>query len=613
MQKILLRPEKNSKKNASNVKENLPYVLLDFQKIENQAKNLADNIEIHKKELTDILLEYESYEVVEDEVARTLDLLKNLKENSDYFKLRIGEVATFLPRNQPLYTFSCFVVIPSLMASAVHFRIPHSMKSFFPKILDLLKINESFPNIIVSHKERLDFLKERSALLIDPKTQESRPVTDVIIFTGTSVHADKLRFLFDSKVLFIANGAGHNPIVISKDADLSKAIEAVLILQLYNQGQDCAAPNSVLIHESIATDFMHILRENIKNVKVGHYKDKSCRVGPISDPEDLVRIQNIFVENREWLDPSTPGIIKTNNSIVLPTIIYKPLIKGGNFSEIFAPIIFVQKYSDDKELKLYFENKHYAQNAMYVTLYGTSVYISSLIDRPISGKILHSKLTFIQNTHLHAPGVERGVQPYGGYGYKSSSLSIYGKIMPMPTLPQRDIYKWVAEPLLSKKNFKQTLQRFTKIQIKNVEKLLKLKPKNSNEERLPDAIPNDFYLDSKLIKKNKLRYIKIKEVDIYKLLKEPNIEYINSLNLIDVKLIISLKKLLNHKSKITVNEFRNLLYALPKKTKIVSGDLQKKFFEHIYKLLFNKKSGPQLAPFLLDAEKETIDRLLDVK
>src|SRR3989344_4796527 len=506
-----------------------PYTPLHFSKIAQSARHLARIIEVRLEDLTNILLTYESHEVVRDEVARTLDLLKHLKENKKYFQLRIGTITTFLPRNQPLYAFACFAVIPSLMASEVIFRIPHSMRAFFPEMFRLLEISKLFPNITISINERLDFLKSRSALLVDPRTGESRPITDAVIFTGTPAHADRLRLIFDRRTLFITNGAGHNPVVISKNADLSNALEAVLILQFYNQGQDCAAPSAILVHKSIVVDFLRMLRENIRDIKVGHYADKSCRVGPISDPDDLIRIQNFLINNREWIDPSTPGIIRTRDSIVEPTIIYKPIIKGGNFSEIFAPIIFVQEYANDKELKLYFENKNYAQNAMYVTLYGTSAYIQSLINRPILGKKILDRSTFIHNTHLHAPGVERGTLPYGGYGYGASSLSINGKITALPTLPQRDIYKWIVQPLLNKKAVKshnKKAQRFTEIQEKNVERLLKLQSLTINSQPQIDKIMNDTYLDSHLINKHGLRYVKIDEKDVYHLLKKPNVGYI---------------------------------------------------------------------------------------
>src|SRR3989344_871888 len=496
-------------------KRNNSYTPLRFSEVGLSAQYLARIIETRLKDLTNILLKYESHEVVLDEVARTLDLLKHLKENRKYFRLRVGAITTFLPRNQPLYAFACFVVVPSLMASEVHFRIPHSMKNFFPEMLKLLKISRLFPNIVVSFSERLDFLKARSALLIDPQTEESKPITDVVIFTGIPAHADRLRLVFDRRTLFIVNGAGHNPVVISKNADLSKAVKAVLTLQLYNQGQDCAAPNAILVHKSVAIEFLCMLRENIRDIKVGHYVDRSCRVGPISDPDDLVRIQNLLINNREWIDPSTTRIIRTRDSIVEPTIIYKPIIKGGNFSEIFAPIMIVQPLLNKKAVKSY--NKK--------------------------------------------------------------------------------------------------AQRFTEIQEKNVERLLKLQSLTTNPQLQIGKITNDTYLDSYLIKKHGLRYVKIDEKDVYHLLKKPNVGYINSLNRADIKLIHDLRKLLKRKSVISADKFSSLLYSIPKElneTKASNITRQRLFFQHVYQLLFGRKSGPRLALFLMDAEEKTIDRLLDV-
>ncbi|MEK7668996.1 MAG: aldehyde dehydrogenase family protein [Patescibacteria group bacterium] len=597
--------------------EYIPYTTLNFSEIDQQAKNLADIIEDRLKDLTDILLKYESYEVVQDEVARTLDLLRNLKENKKYFRLRVGAVTSFLPRNQPLYAFACFVVVPALMASEVHFRIPNSMRYFFSGVLALLDISKSFPNIVVSPKTRIEFLKDRSALRINPKTKENRPVTDIVIFTGIPAHSDQLRLVFDRRTLFITNGAGHNPVVVSKDANISEAVEAVITLQFYNQGQDCAAPNAILVHKAVLQNFLQILRDKINHVRVGHYKDRSCRIGPISDPKDLVRIQNFLVENGGWIDPFTPGIIRTHDAIVEPTIICKPLIKGGNFNEIFAPIIFIQEYTNDPELKYYFEDPHYIHNAMYVTLYGTSKYIIRLIQSN-KEKILHNKFSLLRNTHLHAPGVERGTQPYGGYGYGASNISINGKIITMPTLPQRDIYEWIAKPILQKKSIKtekSQLQQFTKIQKKDVEKLLRLRPFKSDERNLFTGINGTMYLDLGLTKRTSPRYIKIEECNTYKLLKEKNKEHIVALKPDDIKLISALRILLNRRSTISLDKFCSLLYTIPKEphaTKTHNMLRQHHFFRHVYQLLLGKRFGPRLAPFLWDVEKKEVDTLLDV-
>lgn len=595
--------------------EFIPYTPIYFFEINRKANHLADIIEARFEDLAEILLEYESYEVVKDETNRTLDLLRNLKENEEYFKLRVGAITTFLPRNQPLYAFACFVIVPAFMASEAYFRIPNSMRNFFPKMLTLLDIHKLFPNIFVSSKQRLEFLIDRSALLINPKTKESKPVTDVVIFTGTSVHADQLRLVFGKKTLFIANGAGHNPIVISKDSDVSKAVEAVIALQFYNQGQDCAAPDSVLVHKTVLSNFIRMLRVGISSIKVGHYRDKSCRIGPISDPKDLVRIQDFLIEHREWLDLSTPGIIRACDAIVEPTIICKPLVMGGNFREIFAPIIFVQEYKNDSDLKRYFEDPRYVKNAMYITLYGTSEYIKNLIGRAIDGRVLHKSSSLIHNTHLHAHGLERGTQPYGGHGYGASSVSLNGKITPMPTLPQRDIYELVALHKKTTKIDKAKIQQFTEIQYKNVQKLLKLQSSKGDDGSQIDKSGDTVYFDLHSVKAVNARYVKIKENNTYSLLNDPNVKYIDTLRQEDIKMINSLTKLLGSKLDISLEEFRNLIYTIPKNLKAtdsVNKERQNRFFQHIYQLLLGEKSGPQIAPFLLDVDQEKIANLLAV-
>ncbi len=594
-----------------------PYLPLDFSEIDTQANQLADLIELRFEELAHILLEYESYEVVVDEIERTLDLLRNLRENKKYFKLRIGAVATFLPRNQPLYAFACFVLVPSFMASEAHFRIPHNMKRFFPKLLALLEINKRCPNITVSHGQRLDFLRDRTALRINLKTEETLPVTEAVIFTGTPDHAEQLRMSFDQRTLFITNGSGHNPIVVSKDANVSNAVKATLTLQLYNQGQDCAAPNAVLVHEKIFSEFLRILRDEIRLVRVGDYRDRRCRVGPISEPKDLVRIQDFLIDNREWLDPTTPGIVRAYDAILEPTIITKPLKLGGNFNEIFAPAFFVQKYDKDSDLALYFEDSHYAKNAMYVTLYGNSPYVGSLIGRSVEGKILHEKRSFLKDTHLHAHGSERGTQPYGGNGYGASNLSVNGQVIPKATLPQRDIYECVAKPLLRKGALAErlvTLKNATGVIYKDVQKMMRLKSRNPGQSEKID-LAGTIYIDFGGIKNNGRRYIKLEQDHTIHLLDRPNAEYIKKINPTDIKQIRALRNLILASRSMQPEDFATAVYALAanaRASKIENRKRQLQFFKNVYQLLFGKESGPRLAQFLLEVDQNKVCTLLDI-
>ncbi len=80
------------------VKQNYPNVL-DVGDILARARAFAEFIEKKKEEIVSVLVQYETHEVAEDEISRTLDLLCSLDENSDYFQREVGPVSTFLPSN----------------------------------------------------------------------------------------------------------------------------------------------------------------------------------------------------------------------------------------------------------------------------------------------------------------------------------------------------------------------------------------------------------------------------------------------------------------------------------------------------------------------------------
>jgi lysyl-tRNA synthetase class 1 len=419
-------------------------VQIEVEKLYQRGSKFADIIEGRVDTLTTILLRHESYEVVLDEIGRTVDLLRSLSENGQYFRREMGPVATFLPRNQPLYALALFGLIPALMAKEVHVKPPMAMYSLFRDLANSLPLSDFFPNIVFSGQERAAFVRDRAARSLD-----GLPITDAVIFTGTMENANRLRAEFDPRTLFVVNGAGHNPVVVTPRADIGLAVKSVIRLQLYNSGQDCANPNAVLVHRQCFDRFLQELRAAVRQIPVGEYHDREVRVGPLSDRKKVPQLVEALLSSAEYLDPDTPGILRSASAILEPTIVTKPLADGGNYTEYFAPIFFVQRYENDENLSLYFDNREYAQNAMYITVYGESAFVDNLLERRLNdGRPLHDHSTILRNTDLHAPGVERGSQPYGGYGRGASCVSINGTVTPKPTLIPRDFFEHLIEPTL---------------------------------------------------------------------------------------------------------------------------------------------------------------------
>lgn len=326
-----------------------------------------------------------------------------------------------------------------------------------------------------------------------------------------------------------------------------------------------------------------------------------------------MRVQEFLCTHGSWIDPRTPGIIETKKVIVRPTIITKPLSHGGNYSEIFAPIIFVQSYNNDDELAAYFETKEYEENAMYLTLYGTSPYIQGLVGREINNKVLHGHDTFLHNTHLHVPGVERGTKPYGGYGPGASSLSIGGKTIALPTLPQRDIYEYIAKPMIEGVASGELIvhERYSDLYEKNVQKIMRIASESSAE-----TAEGQLYVDSHLLRNTDIsRYVEVQDGMFYRLLPSKNVPAIVQLSVSEIEKLKGLIELIGHREDFSLEEFKTALYAIPKiehATEIENKKNQKDFFETVYQLLFGKDSGPKLTTFLYEVDKGSILGLLDI-
>ncbi|MFJ4145093.1 aldehyde dehydrogenase family protein [Pseudomonas sp. NPDC089734] len=395
---------------------------IDFQTVKTRAAAFAQHLREHTETIAESLSGFECYNVAADEIERCVELLDNLELNSPFFERKVHCVTSYLPLNQPIYATTCFGIIPSLMADSAWLRPPTAMHSHYRKLLEALQLEHFFPNLNISFADKETFVSQTAA------------ISDAVIFTGTPENAAKVRKSYLKRTLFILNGAGHNPLVVSADASIDSAIESALRVVLYNQGQDCAGPNSILVHRDVHAEFMHRLREELSKCEshVGDYACKDNIVGPNSDPDHTLKVVKMFKDYREHC--TYGGEINPISGLIRPTVFERPLSLGGNYKEFFAPVFFIQPYDQDAELANYFEHPLYAPNSMYVSLFGSSPYIDSLV---ACGK--QDAGTVLNNTDLHI--VEKGYNPYGGHGVAASCLYVNGVRIAKPTLPQRDIHE----------------------------------------------------------------------------------------------------------------------------------------------------------------------------
>lgn len=388
------------------------------QQIQSVCNELASTIETKKNKITELLLKYESHETAMDEIMRSLDCLKNIDvETDDLTSGVVNSICTFFPVNLPLYSLVIFAVIPGFMSEKIFVRPPILMNDVVQKIYKILKLDKLMPGLVFVDMERNLF---REAYIA---------AADVVLFTGRYVNAKNVQEACPD-ALFVYNGAGINPVVVTASAPLELAVHKTIEMRTFNSGQDCAGSDAILVHAEIFDAFLKDLLQQLKKVKVGSYADHEVKVGPLIKKDQLSVIESFFNQHKDHLVYG--GKIDYEKGIVYPTVIVEKIkdIPAIKYTEFFAPVFYLLKYHNDSELSVYFDNEEYLDHAMCV----------SIFDEPNQPKKIKNSI-ILANKIVN--DVERGNYGYGGYGPKANFASYHGVYHYRPMLISKEISNYL--------------------------------------------------------------------------------------------------------------------------------------------------------------------------
>ncbi len=74
---------------------------------------------------------------------------------------------------------------------------------------------------------------------------------------------------------------GKNPVVVFEDADLDRALDAVIFMIYSLNGERCTSSSRLLVQDSIAKAFHEKLIARVNNICVGHPLDPKTEIGPL--------------------------------------------------------------------------------------------------------------------------------------------------------------------------------------------------------------------------------------------------------------------------------------------------------------------------------------------
>ena len=188
--------------------------------------------------------------------------------------------------------------------------------------------------------------RETGALLVDHPTPAMVSITGSVR-AGMEVAAGAAKSL---KRVHLELG-GKAPVVVFNDADLAAAAEGIAIAGFFNAGQDCTAATRVLVQAGVYDEMVKLLADQATNQIAMGMPSEDVLVGPVNNKNQFDRVSG-FISRVPSHARVVAGGAPTGLAgyFIAPTVI-ADLKQSDELiqSEIFGPVITIQKFVDEAE------------------------------------------------------------------------------------------------------------------------------------------------------------------------------------------------------------------------------------------------------------------------
>jgi 1-pyrroline dehydrogenase len=227
---------------------------------------------------------------------------------------------------------------------------------------------------------------------------------------------------------------GKAPMVVLDDADPATVAEAIKIGGYWNSGQDCTASSRILVHERVYDDVMSETVKTLEAMKVADPAEgDDVDMGPVISKEQQDRVLGFLERAVDGKATIVTGgeSIGDRGFFVKPTVV-ADVAQDSEIvqSEVFGPVVTVQRFSSDDEAIAMANDVRYGLAA--------SVFSQDVGRAMAAARKLEFGTVWV-NEHLFPLASE---MPHGGF--KESG---YGKDMSLYSMEEYTRIKHVAVKL----------------------------------------------------------------------------------------------------------------------------------------------------------------------
>ncbi len=140
---------------------------------------------------------------------------------------------------------------------------------------------------------------------------------------------------------------GAAPVIVAADADMERALPALVKGGFYHAGQVCVSVQRIYVERRIAEDFARRLAELVAKLKVGDPALAETEVGPLIRPAEVARIASWIEEAVQRGAKALTGARALDHNCYAPTVLYDPPDDCRvSREEVFGPLVCVYPYDD---------------------------------------------------------------------------------------------------------------------------------------------------------------------------------------------------------------------------------------------------------------------------
>ncbi|TAH33367.1 MAG: aldehyde dehydrogenase family protein, partial [Alphaproteobacteria bacterium] len=145
---------------------------------------------------------------------------------------------------------------------------------------------------------------------------------------------------------------GNNAMIVAPTADLNLAVRAILFAAVGTAGQRCTTLRRLIVHESIYAKVLESVKKAYASVRVGNPLETGTLIGPLIDKAAFDNMQHALDAAKKQGGKVLFGGERVFESVypqafyVSPAIVEMPSQTDQVREEVFAPILYVMKYTD---------------------------------------------------------------------------------------------------------------------------------------------------------------------------------------------------------------------------------------------------------------------------